>query len=244
LSNFIGNASSPLIKHACLEEIGGYDPSLLARGAQGCEDLALYLAVAERWEFDLVPEYLLGYRTGVGRMSGNHAAMARSWEIVMADARRRHPELPTQLFRWARGTYYRWLAFGRLDHKQISWSFYYLAIALIHDPFETLNLRVFRSYLARLVAPRIDKLWIARFVYSLRDLLWLRYPISSLWGMKYLDADPQLNDIVQVNPREMRRQAMARSLSLRRTLPVGTIITKARETTASCDPAEGERDLP
>ena len=36
LSNFVGNASSPLIRRANLEEVGGYDPSLLAQSAQGC----------------------------------------------------------------------------------------------------------------------------------------------------------------------------------------------------------------
>ena len=232
LSNFLRNASSPLIRRAYLQEIGGYDPSLRARGAQGCEDLALYLAVAERWEFDLVPEYLVGYRTGVGRMSGNHLAMARSWEIVIADNRSRHPELPSKLFRWARGNYYRWLAKGRLLSKQIFWSLYYLAIAFIYDPFETISLRVLRSYLAHLVAPRLDKLSIARFVYMLRNLLWLRYPISSIWGMNYLDADPQLTDTASVSPRELRRQAIARSLSLNRTLPLGCMTATNPETTA------------
>jgi hypothetical protein len=176
--------------------------------------LALYLAVAERWEFDLVPEYLLGYRNGSGRMSGNHVAMARSWEIVVADARRRHRELPAKLFRWARGNYYRWLALGRLDNGQIFWSLYYLAIALLYDPLETTTLRVLRSYLACLVSPRIEKLWIAPFVFRLRDLLWLRYPISSMWGTKYFDVDPQLNDAAQVHPREMRRQDIARSFTV------------------------------
>ncbi len=214
LSNFVGNASSPLIRRAYLQEVGGYDPSLLARGAQGCEDLGVYLAIAERWEFDLVPEYLLGYRVGDGRMSRNHVAMARSWEIIMADARRRHPELPPKLFRWGRGNYYRWLGLGCLCYGQICWSLYYLAIALVYDPSDTISLQVFRSYLTHLLSPRIDERWIARFVYRLRDLLWLRYPISSIWGMKYLEADPGLNDAVHVRPREIRRQAIARSLTV------------------------------
>jgi glycosyltransferase involved in cell wall biosynthesis len=233
LSNFLRNASSPLIRRACLQEIGGYDPSLRTRDAQGCEDFALYLAISERWEFDLVPEYLVGYRTGAGRMSGNHLAMARSWEIVIADARSRHPELPNKLFRWARGNYYRWLAMGRLLSGQIFWSLYYLAIALIYDPLETISLRVLRSYLAHLVAPRLNKLSIARFIYMLRNLLWLRYPISSLWGINYIDADPQLNDTASVSPRELRRQALARSLILHRTLPLGGMIAITPEPTAT-----------
>ena len=233
LSNFVGNASSPLIRRANLEEVGGYDPSLLAQGAQGCEDLGVYLAIAERWEFDLVPEYLLGYRTAGARMSGYHVAMARSWEIVVAKARRRHPELPSKLFRWARGDYYRWLALGCLGNEQICWSLYYLAIAIVYDPSETLSLWVFRRYLTCLVRPRIDKRWIARLVYRLRDLLWLRYPISAIWGMKYLEADPLLNDAVQVHRRKMRRQAIARSLTVLRPRPSRTMIAQACETTTN-----------
>jgi len=214
LSNFVGVASSPLIRRECLEEVGGYDPSLRARGAQGCEDFGVYLAIADRWEFDLVPEYLLGYRVGNGRMSGNHVAMARSYEIIMADARRRHPELPPKIFRWGRGNYYRWLGFDCFFRGQIYWSLYYLAIALVYDPSTTMS--VFRSFLAHLVSPRIGKLWIGRFVYRFRDLLWLRNPISGVWGMKYLDADPEVNDAVQVRPREMSRRAKARSLTVLR----------------------------
>jgi glycosyltransferase involved in cell wall biosynthesis len=214
LSNFVGNASSPLIRRTYLQEVGGYDSSLRARGAQGCEDLGVYLAIAERWEIDLVPEYLVGYRIGAGRMSRNHVTMARSWEIVIADARRGHPELPLKLFRWARGNFYRWLSLGCLYHGQLWWSLYYLAIALGYDPSETVSLWVVRNYLTRLVSPRIEALRIACFVYRIRDLLWRRYPSSSIWGMKYLDVDPTVNDGVQVRPREIRRQTNARSLTL------------------------------
>jgi glycosyltransferase involved in cell wall biosynthesis len=154
LSNFVANASAPLIRRAYLQKVGGYDPSLLARGAQGCEDLGVYLALAERWEFDLVSEYLVGYRGGDGRMSRKHVAMARSWEIIIADARRRHPELPSKLFRWGRGNYYRFLGFGCLGHGQICWSLYYLAIALVYDPSETISLRMLRRCLARLTIRR------------------------------------------------------------------------------------------
>jgi glycosyltransferase involved in cell wall biosynthesis len=214
LSNFVGNGSSPLIRRTCLQEVGGYDSSLRARGAQGCEDLAVYLAIAERWEIDLVPEYLVGYRIAAGSMSRNHFAMARSWELVIADARRGHPELSPRLFRWARGNFYRWLSFGRLYHGQVWWSLYYLAIAFGYDPSETGRLWVVRNYLAHLVGPRIEGAWFARFLYRIRDLLWLKRPSSGVWGKNYLEADPTVNDIVLVRPRDMRRQSIARSLMI------------------------------
>jgi glycosyltransferase involved in cell wall biosynthesis len=214
LSNFVGNGSSPLIRRTYLQEVGGYDSSLRARGAQGCEDWGVSLSIAERWEIELVPEYLVGYRIAAGNMSRNHVTMARSWEIVIADARHRHPELPLKLFRWARGNFYRWLGFGCLFHGQVCWSLYYLAIALVYDPSDTVSLWVVRNYLARLVRPRLEKLRIACFVYRIRDLLWLRSPSSSIWGMKYPDVDPTMNDGFQLRPREIYRQTKARSLTL------------------------------
>jgi glycosyltransferase involved in cell wall biosynthesis len=214
LSNFVGNGSSPLIRRTYLQEVGGFDSSLRSRGAQGCEDLGVYLSIAERWQIDLVPEYLVGYRSAAGNMSGNHVTMARSWEIVIAIARRGHPELPLKLFRWARGNFYRWLGFGCLGRGQVWRSLYYLSIAFCYDPAETCSFWVVRNYLTRIVRPRIEGLWVARFVYRIRDLLRLRRPSSSIWDMKYLEVDPTVNEVVPVRPRETRRQSIARSLTV------------------------------
>jgi hypothetical protein len=114
------------VRRSSLQEVGGYDPSLRAKLAQGCEDFRIYLAIAERWEFELVPEYLVGYRTSKGSMSRNHISMARSWKIVMAEARNRHSELPPQLFRWGDVNFYRWLGLECLSHNQVSYGLYYL----------------------------------------------------------------------------------------------------------------------
>jgi hypothetical protein len=88
-----------------------------------------------------------------------------------------------------------------------------LAIALGYDPSETCSLRLVRDYLT-LVNSRIERLRIARFVFRIRDLLWLRRPSSSILGMKYLEVDPIVNDVVQVRPREICRQSIARSLTV------------------------------
>src|SRR5690606_15764611 len=47
--NFVGNASVPLFRRSALEQVGGYDESLRARGGQGCEDWELMLRVAEKY---------------------------------------------------------------------------------------------------------------------------------------------------------------------------------------------------
>lgn len=98
LDNFIGCASIPLIRRAAVVEAGGYDRSLREAGAQGCEDLRLYLRLAERHTVGVARGYLVGYRQSAASMSRDAAAMLRSRRLVMTDVQVRHPELPARLF--------------------------------------------------------------------------------------------------------------------------------------------------
>jgi len=91
--NFIGNGSSTVMKRSKVESVGGYDSSLRARGGEGFEDHALYLALAERWNFAVVPQYLIAYRRHAAAMSRNSQSMARSGALVLADLRLRRPDL-------------------------------------------------------------------------------------------------------------------------------------------------------
>lgn len=97
LGNFIGNGSSPLVRRDALLEVGGFDPDLRRRGAQGCEDYKLYLRLAERWTFALVPEPLTGYRAASDNMSSDVARMYRSFALVSHDMAARHPHLRDRL---------------------------------------------------------------------------------------------------------------------------------------------------
>jgi glycosyltransferase involved in cell wall biosynthesis len=105
LMNFIGNASVPLIRRDALVRIGGWDPSLLARNAQGCEDWQTYLRLAEIGDFALAPGFLIGYRQSATAMSRQVEAMTRSYRLVMDEARARHRELPSALFRWSQAAF-------------------------------------------------------------------------------------------------------------------------------------------
>lgn len=116
--NLIGNASSALMRRAAVLEAGGYDASLRARNAQGCEDYRLYLQLAERHRFALVREYLTGYRQTTASMSGDLMQMLRSFDLVLGEFRQRHPEREAD-FRFARNDFLRWsferaLQYGRL----------------------------------------------------------------------------------------------------------------------------------
>jgi len=152
------SASAPLIKKTCLDRAGGYDPTLRERDAQGCEDIDLLLRIAELYEFELVPEYLVGYRQSAGSMSRNVAAMERSFRLVMAEAQRRHPELPKKIFSWAHGQFYLHLA-GKCmnsgDHHEVLG---YLCKAVRWDAELLLLRRTYRRGLSSLMALCAERL--------------------------------------------------------------------------------------
>ncbi|MBI1250881.1 MAG: glycosyltransferase [Alphaproteobacteria bacterium] len=90
MGNFVGNGSAPLMRRDAIIEAGGYDPGLRAQGAQGCEDLKLYVAIAQRWRFALVPQRLTGYRWTRDNMSSDGRRMLRSYDLVMEPVRAEH----------------------------------------------------------------------------------------------------------------------------------------------------------
>jgi glycosyltransferase involved in cell wall biosynthesis len=91
--NLVGNGSAALMRRDAVLEAGGYDPTLRARGAQGCEDLLLYCRIAARHHAAVVPDFLTGYRQTGETMSWDLVTMMRSFRLVAAELRGRHPEL-------------------------------------------------------------------------------------------------------------------------------------------------------
>jgi glycosyltransferase involved in cell wall biosynthesis len=109
LSNFVGNASAPLIRSDCFETVGGYCCHFQQIGAQGCEDWDLYLRIAEKFEFRVVPEFLVGYRSHQESMSANYRAMERSYVEMIRAVTSRHPALPDRVLRWSASDFYFYL---------------------------------------------------------------------------------------------------------------------------------------
>ena len=95
-ANFIGNCSSILVPREVFGQIGGFDSSLKASDAQGCEDLLFFARAAQNYEFRLVPRHLLGYRLTHANMSSNTAAMLRSFDVVAARLREELPQYATE----------------------------------------------------------------------------------------------------------------------------------------------------
>jgi len=90
--NFVGNGSASLVRADLARAIGGFDSSLQAAEAQGCEDLLFYLEVAQRARFALVERCLVGYRATDANMSSDPDRMFRSWLFVANEMVRRHPQ--------------------------------------------------------------------------------------------------------------------------------------------------------
>ncbi len=109
MRNFIGNASVPLFRRAALNRVGHYNEELRAQDAQGCEDWDICLRCAEKFEYRVVQEYLVGYRCYSESMSYNHAAMGKSYELVMERVKANHPEIPPNVYRWSKSIFYLYL---------------------------------------------------------------------------------------------------------------------------------------
>lgn len=93
LRNIVGNGSGAMFRRAAIEQAGGYDSSLRANDAQGCEDHLLYFQIGLRWRFARVPSPLLGYRVVSGSMSQNYMRMLRSHAICVARFRAAMPAM-------------------------------------------------------------------------------------------------------------------------------------------------------
>jgi glycosyltransferase involved in cell wall biosynthesis len=119
VSNVLGNASTPLLRRACVLAIGGYDPGLHAARAQGAEDWKLYLTLAEQCEFAVVPEYLVAYRRSAASMSTDTGAMRRSMKMVDDWLTERWPTIAAR--HGPRRTYftYRYLADQALSRGRV-----------------------------------------------------------------------------------------------------------------------------
>ncbi|WP_066379079.1 MULTISPECIES: glycosyltransferase family A protein [unclassified Anabaena] len=137
-SNFLGNASSSLIRRSCLQRVGGYDSELKAKGCQGCEDWELYLRIAEHYQVRVVPEFLIGYRQTINSMSHNYTSMINSQQFVLTAVQKKHPEIPHAIYRWSRSLFYIYIARKSSVSGKSLETLYYLYKSLEQDFFMTL----------------------------------------------------------------------------------------------------------
>ena len=106
--NLVGNGSSALMRKSAILEASGYDESLRARNAEGCEDYKLYFRIAEHHHFAVVRDHLTGYRQTKTNMSSDVLSMLRSRDLVAAEFELRNPHHRSQ-FHEGRNRFLKWL---------------------------------------------------------------------------------------------------------------------------------------
>lgn len=158
--NQLGNASSALIRRVCFEAVGGYNSQLRAHGAQGCEDWDLYLRIAEKFEFRVVPELLVGYRQVLNSMSFNHLTMKRSSDFVLASARTRFPKIPEVVYQWSNSSFNWYLAMRCDQCDDYSNTIHYLYRSAQTDFFPLLRPRFYKLLSRSLFNLLLEKLGI------------------------------------------------------------------------------------
>lgn len=131
--DFLGNASSSLIRRECLQQVGYYNSHLREQDAQGCEDWELYLKIAEQYEFKVVPEFLVGYRKPSRSMSRSYVTMANSHALMLQAAQQRHSEIPGFLYRLSASSFYIYLARQSYQHGSHQSTLFWLYQALQVD---------------------------------------------------------------------------------------------------------------
>jgi glycosyltransferase involved in cell wall biosynthesis len=118
-TNLVGNGSGAMMRRESVLAAGLYDPSLRARGAQGCEDYKLYLTLAEAGDVVVVEDFLTGYRVTPHNMSSDIAQMCRSHLLVLEEFGAKHPHL-TPYLEEGRRQFGRWLVMRAVRELRIA----------------------------------------------------------------------------------------------------------------------------
>lgn len=100
LVNFVGNGSSMLVRRDAALAVGGFAADLRDQGLEGAEDYLLQLQLAARYQVEVVPEYLVGYRRSVTSMSSNVSRMLAAELAVRKRVLAEVAFAPEYVYRW------------------------------------------------------------------------------------------------------------------------------------------------
>jgi glycosyltransferase involved in cell wall biosynthesis len=148
MGNFVNNTW--LVRRSCVEAVGGYREDLVT----GNEDLQIYLDLAARFDFVVVPEFLTAYRLSPGSKSHDVWNMRLGHRAILERARQEHPTLPAWLFRWSEANQLWFLGFRCLRAGRWAEGFRLLAEAIHTDPGFVLRPTV-RKTLVRAVSSKL-----------------------------------------------------------------------------------------
>lgn len=131
--NFIESGSNLMVRRSALEQVGGFEPTLTS-----AHDWELWLRLAERYEFVLVPQAQICYRVGADSISSNVARQEQNSRRVVAAALTRSPAQLAPYRRASLANLYQYFAFRAMGLAQTRWDYLqslrYLVIAGFYGP--------------------------------------------------------------------------------------------------------------
>ncbi len=138
--NFLSCGSNALVRREAIQNCGLYRTDIMR------EDKELYMRIAERYDFKVVPEVLVAYRqVKTSRSHLGHERGVRNSEFIVAEALRRHPSVPARVLRWSLAIAYAFAASRSAKSGDFASALRYMARAVWNDP--TCLLRI-GTYLA------------------------------------------------------------------------------------------------
>ena len=175
-SNFVGNGSSPMIRRSCFQEVGDFNLHL-----QGGQDWDMYMRFAERYQFQVIPKYHVGYRRVLNSISADYENQDRCMASVVDNFEERHPGIPKTLFRLSRSYTSFYMAGRASEAGRYMASLGYLLRCLKLDPVRIVSSEYFLAMLKLLV--RLTAKPVVAFLWN-DPMVWekVRRPLSSRFG--------------------------------------------------------------
>ncbi len=158
--NSVGNGSATIFRADRIKAVGGFDPSLRARKAEGAEDWKLLLRLAHQNTPVMLQRYLVGYRLAVQSMSqSNPDRQLRAIRTVMEDIKEEFPGTPNGDFRQARTMMNGWLLPAFLRKRMYRKAAKLFAEAYLGNPlwFRSADLRTIHVHKMKEIAAQMQK---------------------------------------------------------------------------------------
>ena len=152
LKNFLHNGSNALIRKKILQEAGLFDPQLKA-----VEDWDLYLRIAAKANFILVPETQIIYRQSPTSMTSNIQLMEDYLTLVINRAYQTAPERLQYLKPQTWGWTYKYLAQQYLKYQFASFTAIKLAGFNLYRAIRVYPLNIFDTFTQFLIKTTIKK---------------------------------------------------------------------------------------
>lgn len=134
--NHVGNGSGLLVRRNAALQVGGFDPAYADRGIGGCEDHDFQLRLLSRYKLELVPEYLVGYRSHADAMSTNWTRMGQG-QLAVIERHLTDPRVGPELRELARQASQRYAMTRFLRGRDMPKAWSSMRILLARAPFRT-----------------------------------------------------------------------------------------------------------